>query len=463
MAQEQQNLSSMQGQIKNLEGQLQELKSQINWDKLDERTSDIEYSFKKLAKRIDLGVELNQNYETYTKRLDSSDYKRTYNSRFSLFPRYNSKSLTINGKIDFRYDSNNKVRRDIRTDEAYFEYSKGHWQFAGGKQKFKFGSAHIINPSNILNPVDYYDLLEQHQLGVWSASMKYFFSSSYVQVIAIPQFQPSNILDTKSRWIDFTGPALDVLADGAVLEYSIQETYYPDDPGFALVYRASGESVNLGLFYARLWDTIPTDVFQTVATPNVFNNSVYAVVLPYYDLKNYFGLDFQWLADKYLTVNIESVYGHTYKSTHPTNPQLKGDSDWVTIAGIEMPIGDHWRWVFEYSMRQIVTKNGLNNGSRLLNTDAQADLVPSGLKNAYTNNIMPAIRYESGDSWKFTLGGIFNTKDKSYVVRAESEHNLFKNLLLKYSYDSLNGTLNTSFWGIYRNNDRFNMQLTLNF
>ncbi len=456
--------SDLEAKIKTMQENMDSKFSELT-DDIDSIKSENKKVSKSLKKNLKYNINFKQNYRHYYDILDTYDKKDDADTNISLVPSLQVTDFNFYGDLEYDYYKSSPERTKAYINEAY-----GVWELADdsvltvGKQKFLFSSSRLLKPTNVLNPTDYFDFLDQKTIGVWSFQYTKNWSFGKTSLIYIPFFTPSIILDTASRWIDFTTPIVSVVAPGTKLEYSIESVYEPTKPGLAFTYRYTGDSFTLGLLYFYGYDYIPTDAFQTVNSPDVFTSKAYVVVKPYYDLKNYYGLDFQKTFGN-LKIGLESILGDTYRSTHPTNPKFMGNSELLNVVSLEYPIFS-FRFLTEYSKKYVVTQSNITSFNRSFNSQfsgAQDDLVPTGLKNAYAHNLAIFGMYDINDENHILAGTFQNLEDKSYFYRIQYETNFLTNAQLVFVSDTFSGKSKKTFWGIFDKNDRFMSNLNVTF
>lgn len=221
-------------------------------------------------------------------------------------------SLKLNrdfqARIDLlaRGDAENVSRNTVRLDEGYVEAHVGSAvTLRAGKRIFNWGSTDLYNPTDLVNPRDYYDLLNPDKLGVYAASATLQMSPALsFEAVLVPVFEPSVVADSTSRWIDYS----DFIRQPLTSAISLPPGF--TSGGYDVTFGISRKTPTMPQAYGRLtFDAISASVAATYAfrynpTPSdlLFGSNVSFDVInnrpvvglegiPYYSMEHVVGLD----------------------------------------------------------------------------------------------------------------------------------------------------------------------------
>jgi len=212
--------------------------------------------------------------------------------------------------ILLRADSGNSLRNTARVDEAYVSADLGAgFRLRGGKIIYNWGNALAFNPTDFINPIDFYDFYHIDKLGTLAFDLTWSPSDIVTfQVGGIPVFEPSNISDSQSRWIDYSPlirsfivPSVS-LPFGTPTDYTLNFTLrrkLPQSPqGFAKVDLRT-LFFDFSLYYGFRYNPIPSDLLiSSSASYDVINNrpTVSIEGIPYYNQEHVIGESFSFPA-----------------------------------------------------------------------------------------------------------------------------------------------------------------------
>lgn len=69
-----------------------------------------------------------------------------------------------------------------------------------GKQIYAWGTADAFNPTDLVNPYDFLDVLDNEKLGVWSVSARARVGPAALTAVVVPVFTPSRLPLRNTRW-----------------------------------------------------------------------------------------------------------------------------------------------------------------------------------------------------------------------------------------------------------------------
>ena len=98
----------------------------------------------------------------------------------------------------------------LTLQEAYVDYYTDRFTLRVGRQIMAWGKADEINPTDVLNPQDLSNLLEEKLIrksGIFAVKANWFFGDFDLETIWKPEFKPMLLPEPGSRWFPFPLPA----------------------------------------------------------------------------------------------------------------------------------------------------------------------------------------------------------------------------------------------------------------
>jgi hypothetical protein len=346
-----------------------------------------------------------------------------------------------NRGLHFQIPETSQRRSYLGVREATFSARRGPLEVTLGKQIYAWGTADAFNPTDNLNPYDYLDILDNEKLGVWSASARLSLGRSSLVFAVVPFFTPSRLPLPRSRWTPPVPTGFVAVADdpvqpdqdiGAtqyaarlrttVAGWDVSVSYY-DGFDHTLSFRQSAFQVAPGVFIPRL-----TPVYSRVKVP---------------------GLDFSTTFGK-LEVHGEGAF--RLIESNGRDHRFQG------IAGVNYTQDVGLRWldqmifVVEYG-RETVLRRIRHSG--VIEKD-KSPLVGDLLANSgFRDAIVGRIQAKLTEDTSLKLSGIADLAvTPSYYVQFKGNHRITDAVHVEAGLDFLTGKPDT-FWGRWRNNDRF--------
>jgi hypothetical protein len=157
--------------------------------------------------KVEWNGEVETGANTYKGTPPQQDTAQEAVVRAHLRPKLNLEEKSgLKMDILFRADAGNATRDTVRIDEAFvFDRVSDSLTLRAGKIIYGWGNDALFNPTDFINPRDYYDFCHVDKLGVIALDANYLASPwlSFDFGI-IPVFQPSIVSDPTSRWINYT-------------------------------------------------------------------------------------------------------------------------------------------------------------------------------------------------------------------------------------------------------------------
>lgn len=251
-----------------------------------------------------------------------------------------AKDVSYFGAIEFRNDITDPTRNRIWTDELYITYKAKNYDLFLGKKIHTWGSTDSFSPVNVINPVDYSDLLDtdDETIGIYSANIKYYWGQYYLEGIFIPVFEPAVIPSYNSRWLpQQSGEAF--MSDGEMVPIRYSQnpdrTVEKDIRSYQYAFRFGGswKGIDYNINYFNGYDDIP--YFHR--TPEFTGDSLIVGITKTYHKMDMVGIDVT-------TVLGGMVLKGEWAYIHQNAP---GDQDWFMgspfhygVVGIDKNVTD---------------------------------------------------------------------------------------------------------------------------
>jgi hypothetical protein len=173
--------------------------------------------------------------------------------------------------------------------EAVVRLGGGPAELAVGKQIFAWGTADAFNPTDLVNPRDYLDILDNEKLGVWSVAGRAMLGPASLTTVVVPVFTPSRLPLPDRRWTppppsgfvavvdnrelperDVDGMQYAARLHGTLAGWDVSVSYY-DGFKSTPAFRESSIAVAPGIELPRL-----TPVFTRIRAPGVDWSTTFA-------------------------------------------------------------------------------------------------------------------------------------------------------------------------------------------
>ncbi len=102
--------------------------------------------------------------------------------------------------ITFQIPDTSERRSMLALKELSLSARGGPLDVTAGKQIFAWGTADAYNPTDLLNPYDYMDAVDNEKLGIWSVAARATFGPTSLVFVIVPFFTPSRTPLVGSRW-----------------------------------------------------------------------------------------------------------------------------------------------------------------------------------------------------------------------------------------------------------------------
>jgi hypothetical protein len=332
-------------------------------------------------------------------------------------------------------------RSYLSLKEATLTGRQGPLEVTVGKQIYAWGTADAFNPTDNINPYDYLDVLDNEKMGVWSASARLTIAQSSLVFVVVPYFTPSRVPLPRSRWTP-QAPA----GFAAVVDDPVQPDQDLGATQFAARLRTTVAGWDASVSYYDGYDH--TQSFRQSAlqaAPGVFVPRI----TPVYSRVKVPGFD--------LSTTVGPVEVHAEGAFRLIESNGR-DHRFLGIAGVNYTYDVGWRWldqllfIVEYG-RETVLRRVRHSG--ILEKDTSplvGDLLSdSGFRDAVVGRIQAKLTEDTS----LKLSGIADLAvTPSYYIQLKGNHRITDAFHVEAGLDFLAGKPDT-FWGRWRDNDRF--------
>ena len=358
--------------------------------------------------------------------------------------------------VEFREDQADARRNRIYLDEAYVDLLWDTFDLRIGKQIILWGKADAINPTDLITPWDYSDVLdtEDERIGVVAAKARYLLADWELEAVFVPTFTASVLPPDGSRWL----PALPGMAPNPFspqqppallpVSYRVIPAALPDasleNAQVAAKISSSKRGWDFSLSYYRGWDDLA--VFHQQA--GFGGDSIRITIAPQYHRLQAFGGDFATTLGKfglrgeaawYLTddrdgtdPDIDDPYGQYVIGLDRTFSDVLGGNNLFVLV----------QWIQEVTNGEFAQSNPLSHiFQRALSGRAELEL---------------------GTYASFALAGVYDLERKGYFLRPELSGNPADGVTVILTADVLGGE-NESFFGSFEDNKRVQMRIKASF
>lgn len=226
---------------------------------------------------VELGGNVRLEHFSYLDRLtDKVNARNAFD--LALRAKATKANLLVAGNLLVRRDLSAPERNRLEAEEAYILFNLDPFELLAGRTLLTWGSMSLLNPTDILNPMDLREPLVPEKLGVWVARARLILGTFALEGYWLPvaeqnQYPFFDSLDDKglprsrSRWLEDDVSFKD--ADDVLLRVSLPAPELPE-PGLDAwqgALRASGSlwGADFALAYGSLYDRMP--VVHAALTP----------------------------------------------------------------------------------------------------------------------------------------------------------------------------------------------------
>ena len=314
-----------------------------------------------------------------------------------------------------------------------------------GKQIYAWGTADAYSPTDNINPSDYLDVLDNEKLGLWSASARLTVAPTSLVFVVVPFFTPSRLPLSRSRWTPPVPAGFMAVADDPVR---------PEQDAGALQYAARLRTTvagwDLSVSYYDGFDHTPS-FRQSLVT--VAPGVVLPRLTPVYTRVKVPGADVSTTFGRF-ELHAEGAF--RLVESNGRDDRFQG------IAGINytQDIGLRWLdqlvFIVEYA-RETILRRVPHSG--ILEKDASPLVGDLLSDSAFRDAVAGRIQAKLTEDTVLKLSGVADLAVRpSYYLQFKAAHRVTDAVQVEAGLDFLAGNPDT-FWGRWRDNDRFFLTL----
>lgn len=344
--------------------------------------------------------------------------------------------------VTFQIPETSTRRSMLNVKEATANLRRGPFEVTLGKQIFAWGTADAFNPTDNINPYDYLDVLDNEKMGVYSVAARLNAGPASLTLVVVPLFTPSRLPLPDSRWTpvppeDVTG----IVEPRQLPGHALSSTQY------AARLKATIAGWDLSASYYDGFEHTPSFRQSAVAAASV---TAGPTLTPVFTRLRVVGLDFSTTVAKF------EVHGEGAFKLVAANGR---DDRFQGMAGINYTwegLGLRWldqitvivEYGYEFILHERPQSGILPKGSAPQLGDLLAD-------NAFRNGAVARIQFKLTEDTQVKLTGVADFRGSpSGYAQVKLTHKLSDAFQVDTGLDLLAGTAN-SFWGRWRDNDRF--------
>ena len=103
--------------------------------------------------------------------------------------------------VTFQVQEKDRRRSIVGLKEAVLRVGGRQLEARVGKLLFAWGTGDGYNPTDLINPYDYLDVVDNEKIGVYAGALRIATEASSVELVVIPAFAPSRVPLLRSRWV----------------------------------------------------------------------------------------------------------------------------------------------------------------------------------------------------------------------------------------------------------------------
>jgi hypothetical protein len=344
--------------------------------------------------------------------------------------------------ITFQIPETSARRSLLAVKEAVATVRRGPFELGVGKQIFAWGTADAFNPTDRINPYDYLDILDNEKMAVWSAAARLEAGPASLTFVVVPFFTPSRLPLRNSRWTPLPPPGFVAVVDGReVPDRAV------DNMQYAARLKTTVKGWDLSVSYYDGFEDTPA--FRRSAAglgPGV----VVPRFTPVFTRARVAGADFSttWRGFEF--------HGEGAFSFVESNGR---QDDFQAIVGFNRTWdGLGLRWlervvlILEYARETVLRTHP---GSPIVEAGSAGQVGDLIADNAFRDTVVSRLRLEVSDDTKIQLTGLADlASGPSHYAQLKVSHRPRDAWLVEAGVDVLGGP-RQSFWGRWRDNDRF--------
>ncbi|MBI4592869.1 MAG: hypothetical protein HY728_01515 [Candidatus Rokubacteria bacterium] len=346
---------------------------------------------------------------------------------------------TIVHGLHERFPDTREHRSAISVKELVLAADLAPVRLTAGKQIFNWGTGDGYNPTDNINPYDYLDPIDREKIAVWSAAATATFAEAQVQFVIVPLFTPARDPQASGRWVEEREGGDDTFGGNLPTGSLLRKRQVPGTDFDAIQYAARVKTTQRG------WDVSLSyyDGFEPTPVLRHAGRSQFDIVFePVYTRVKVPGADFSTTWRKF-EFHGEAVA--RFEERRGKSDRFHGLGGFnYTWDELGVKWLDHLQLILEYSR-----ETNLTSRSRSQFRES------SGFTTAFRDALLGRFQIKFNEETQFAVSGNMDfVRDPNYYVQFKLTHKFTDAVKLEAGLDFFDG-LRGTFWGVWRNNDRF--------
>lgn len=416
----------------------------------------------------DLGIKGDVTYKNFSFFKDTPNDPRNFGNEGIIHLQWDREltewaSFSIKGEarqddrrftrgVRTRVPDNLLHRRMVDLMESYLKLTlPGDTQLTMGKLIYTWGKGEFYSPTDNMSPYDYLDVIDRLKEPVYSGELSKTFDAPAGPVdlsfIFIPFFTPARDPLAQSRWTPAT-TFIPGVGDSVPGDVNAQQRVTPGREAknmqYAIRARKTIGKVDVSVSYFYGFEYLPVVQKNQTGSTTTF--------VPVYRHMQVPGIDFETTVDKFV-IKGEAAWKFGDR-------ELK-DSRFQGLIGVRYTRDDIWaQWLKK------LTVDFEHNRQEFISSKNPQFIVSGSFLNGFRNSGSGGIEFEFNPDQTFNretkfrvAGSVDWSQSANYWLQYQLTVKPVEDYTLETGFDVFAGE-QTTFWGEWRNNDRFYFKMT---
>jgi len=335
-----------------------------------------------------------------------------------------------------------------RLQEAWLKYESNNYDLKIGKQVFHWGKGTFINPTSIVSPKNYRDIIDttNEEYGLLSIDFKYFFDADMLEVIYIPEFKRSRLPSLNSRWFFELPESMVVDMTNIPVSYQLlfDQSFESrsDNDQFVVRYSNHSNQLDYAFIYHKGIDSLPVFTEEVLlVSPEQADIQINGT----YTKFQMVGGDISFPIGKWMT-RIEGAYFYTEDN--------KGMLEQKDDSYIHYVIG------FDRSFNNVLFDKDLFFAIEWSQQESKTDIVyeSNDLRHLFDKTLFLKTDIEISSDAELLFETLYDFSDKDYLLKLTYEYRVSEYVKVMTSAFVMGGP-EESFFGQYKDNNRIQFKL----
>ena len=350
------------------------------------------------------------------------------------------------GGIGFEVPDRRRQRSVLELREGTVTARRGPVDVILGKQIVTWGTADAYNPTDNVNPYDFLDVIDNEKLAVFAAVARFTAGASSLTGVLVPVFTPSRLPLKGSRWIPTVPEGLTALvADRELPAQTLENMQY------AARLKTTVGGWDLSGSYFEGFEHTP--VFRLSAV-QVAPGTVLPQFTPVFTRIRAVSMDVSTTYRR-LEIHGESTFKFVERNGREDRLQTIVGLNY-TLDGLDLAWLERIFLVAEYGREVVLASHPESRIVARGDAPGIGDLLAT---NAFRNAVAGRVNFVFNEETQLKLTGTADlTRSFNYYAQVKLSRKLGDAVQIDAGFDVLHGAPKT-FWGRWRDNDRFFFRL----